>query len=93
MTGCENKRESKNPEPIRIEVGKSYHRNNLTEAVLYSGMPNKETFSVSYGRTWAVNNFYPIDTKEIVVEGYKYQVISVDAKSITLKDLGKVEKK
>ena len=54
--------------------------------LLYSGMPNPDTFAVSvvYPASYSAVVYFSIDAKDIFLENYEASVISVSAQSITL---------
>lgn len=60
---------------------------NQLSDVIYDGMPNDDTFSLSSNNQAATNQYYPANAKQIFYRGRDYNIISVDANQITLRGI------
>ena len=88
LNSCRNRKDKplKEPEEVSINLSefRNFYKGTYYKGILYAGMPNKESFSISNPH-YGSNLYYPINSKEISMRGWEYEVISVDPNQITLK--------
>jgi hypothetical protein len=91
LVGCKRDNGNGKVEPnpiitIKISEGqpiyKPHHKFNF---IVYCGMPNEGSFSLAYSAQWAVNYYYPKDSKQVYFRGDIYEVISVNPNEISLR--------
>lgn len=86
LSGC-NPDAKRQGEKIEIEVGCVFGVNEYF--ILYNGMNNEDTFSMSGWDHAAVNVFYPILTDEFQLYNQRFKLEGVTPKKINLTYLGR----
>ncbi len=72
---------------IEVKVGEYgvFENKGYKKTIRYQGLVNDKTFAIANGSRWAVNIFYPIDTKELVYQGkYVFEVEEVTPYKLTV---------
>ena len=79
---------------MEIKVGEYgiFDEKGYQNLIKYQGIVNDKTFSIASSARWAVNVFYPIDTKELVFQGkYVFEIVAVTPYKLTVIYKGRKE--
>ena len=67
-----------------ITERKVLHVGDIKSTVIYNGMPNDKTFSISYCNNTAVYTFYPTSIKKFRFGWWNYDLVSVCPESLVV---------